>query len=142
MFVDFIFRRSHARGLAKQVRPVSDAGGDMSTARVHLAARIAVATAPLSPMPAERLLGQCSQADRTALEAFDKSWGDAMDSGDRARLASILSDNYAEIGITRTWDKQSTLLSAGQVVQQGKTNPAPVIPADRYVITCTPITAT
>ncbi len=114
----------------------------MSTARMHLAARIAVATMLLSPMAAGPLLGQCSQAERTALEAFDKSWGDAGDSGDRARLAPYLSDSYTEIGITRTWDKQAMLVSAEQNARQHGTNAAPVTPPDRYVITCTPITAT
>jgi ketosteroid isomerase-like protein len=109
---------------------------------MHLAARIAVAIALVSPMLANRLLGQCSQAERTALEAFDKSWGEAGESGDRARLAPYLSDNYMEIGITRTWDKQAMLVSAEQAARQPKTNAAPVTPPDRYVITCTPVTAT
>jgi len=81
----------------------------MSTARMHSAARIVVATALLSPMVAGRLLGQCSQSERTALEAFDKSWGAADESGDRARAAAFLSDNFMNVGITRTWDKQVTL---------------------------------
>ena len=114
----------------------------MSTIRMHLVARIAVVTALSSPIVPARLLGQCTQADRTALEAFDKSWGDATDSGDRARLAPYLADNYMEIGITRTWDKQAMLASAEQAARQNKTNAAPVISPDRYVITCTPITAT
>jgi len=114
----------------------------MSTARMHLAARIAVAIALSSPIGAGRLLGQCSQAERTALEAFDKSWGDAAESGDRARHAPFLSDNYMEIGFVRTWDKQAMLVSAEQAARQAKTNAAPVMPPDRYVITCTPVTAT
>ena len=114
----------------------------MSTARIHIVARIAVATTLLSPMAASPLLGQCSQAERTALEAFDKSWGDAAESGDRARHAPFLSDNYMEIGFVRTWDKQAMLVSAEQAARQAKTNAAPVMPPDRYVITCTPVTAT
>jgi ketosteroid isomerase-like protein len=103
---------------------------------------LVVAIALLSPIAGARLHGQCSQADRTALEAFDKSWGDAADSGDRARLAPFLSDSYIEIGFTRTWDKQAALTNAEQAARQNKTNAAPVAPPDRYVITCTPTTAT
>jgi ketosteroid isomerase-like protein len=104
--------------------------------------RLIVAAVLLSPMAASRLFAQCSQAERTALEAFDKSWGDASESGDRARLAPYLSDNYLEIGFTRTWDKQATLLNAEQVARQNRMNTAPVTPADRYVVACTPTTAT
>jgi len=114
----------------------------MSTARMHSAARIVVATALLSPMVAGRLLGQCSQSERTALEAFDKSWGAADESGDRARAAAFLSDNFMNVGITRTWDKQVTLTGIEQAAKQNKANAAPVMPPDRYVITCTPTTAT
>jgi hypothetical protein len=142
MFVDFTSGCIHPGGLEKQARSSSVAGGNMSTARMHSAARILVATALLSPILAERLLGQCSQADRTALEAFDKSWGAADESGDRARAAAFLSDHYIRIGITRTWDKQVTLMGIEQAAQQNKANPAPVTPPDRYVITCTPTTAT
>ena len=114
----------------------------MSTVKMHLAARIAVATGLLLPMVAGQLLGQCSQADRTALEAFDKSWGEAGDSGDRARLAPFLADNYMEIGFTRTWDKQAMLARAEQAARQNKTNPPPAATGDRFIITCTPSTAT
>jgi ketosteroid isomerase-like protein len=103
---------------------------------------LVVAIALLSPMVGARLHGQCSPADRTALEAFDKSWGDASDSGDRARLAPFLSDDYLEIGFTRTVDKQAALTIAEEAARQNKTKTAPVASPDRYVIACTPATAT
>jgi ketosteroid isomerase-like protein len=114
----------------------------MTTARMHPAIRIAVVTALLSPMISGRLFGQCSQADKAALVAFDKAWGDASDSGDRARLAPFVSDNYMGVGITGTTDKQAMLVSAEHAAQSNKANPSPSIPADRFVITCTPSTAT
>jgi ketosteroid isomerase-like protein len=104
--------------------------------------RLVVAVALMSPIAVSRLVGQCSQAERTALEAFDKSWGEATEKGDRARLAPYLADNYVEIGFTRTWDKEAALTSAEQAARENKTNAAPVSPPDRYVITCTPTTAT
>jgi ketosteroid isomerase-like protein len=103
---------------------------------------VAVAITLLSPMMAKPVLGQCSQAERTALEAFDKSWTEASDSGDRAQLGTYLADNYMEIGISRTWDKQAMLASAEQAARQRKASPASVASSDRYVITCTPNTAT
>jgi ketosteroid isomerase-like protein len=88
------------------------------------------------------LLAQCSQADRTALEAFDKSWGDATVSGDRARMSPFLADSYMGVGVTGTTDKQTTMTNAERAAEQNKANPpAPATP-DRYVITCTPVTAT
>jgi ketosteroid isomerase-like protein len=46
------------------------------------------------------------------------------------------------VGVTGTSDKQTTMTNAERAAQQNKTNPpAPAAP-DRYVITCTPVTAT
>lgn len=110
--------------------------------QMHTSRLIAVAIVLSSPMATGRLLGQCSPADRAALEAFDKSWGEAGESGDRTRLAPYMADNYMEIGITRTWDKEAMLASAEQAARQSKTNAPAASPPDRYVITCTPLTAT
>jgi hypothetical protein len=66
----------------------------MYTARLHPAVRVAAVLALLSPIAASPLRAQCSPADRTSLEAFDKSWGDATVSGDRARMAPYVADNF------------------------------------------------
>ncbi|MFL5618066.1 MAG: nuclear transport factor 2 family protein [Gemmatimonadaceae bacterium] len=114
----------------------------MCTPTMYHGLRIAAVAALLSPITAVPLLGQCSQADKTALEAFDKSWGDATVSGDRARMGAFVADNYMAIGVVGTTDKQTTLANAEHAAQQNKANPAAPATPDRYVISCTPLTAT
>ena len=114
----------------------------MCIARIHPAVRIAAIAVLLSPIAATPLLAQCSQADKAALEAFDKSWSEATVSGDKARLAPFLSDGYRAVSVTGTRDKQTIMTGAERAAQQNKTTPAPPATPDRYVISCTPLTAT
>ena len=114
----------------------------MCIARIHPAVRIAAIAALLSPIAATPLLAQCSQADKAALEAFDKSWSEATVSGDKARMAPFLSDGYMAVSVTGTRDKQAIMTGAERAAQQNKANPAPPATPDRYVISCTPLTAT
>jgi ketosteroid isomerase-like protein len=114
----------------------------MSAFTISPALRIVAISALLSPLASTRLLAQCSQADKAALEAFDRSWGDASVSGDRARLGTFIADNYLRVDIGGTVDKQATLASAERAAQENKVSPAPAATADRYVISCTPLTAT
>jgi ketosteroid isomerase-like protein len=114
----------------------------MSIARIYPALQIAAVAALLSPIAARPLLAQCSQADKIALEAFDKSWGDATVSGDASRIGSFLTDNYMGVSVAGTTDKQTTIANAERAAQQNKANPAPAPTPDRYIITCTPFTAT
>ena len=114
----------------------------MCTPRIHPALRIAVVAALLSPIAATPLLAECSPADRAALEAFDKAWGDATVSGDRARMAPFFSDNFMAVNVGGTVDRQTSVANAERAAQQSKANPAPAATPDRYVITCTPLTAT
>jgi ketosteroid isomerase-like protein len=109
---------------------------------MHPALRIAAVAALLSPIAAKPLLAECSPADRAALEAFDKSWGDASVSGDRARIGPFISDGYATVNVGGTLDRQSMFVNAERAAQQNKANPAPPATPDRYVISCTPLTAT
>jgi ketosteroid isomerase-like protein len=117
----------------------------MSTARMHPALRVvavAAVASVLSSLVATPLLAQCSQADKAALEAFDKSWGDATVSGDRARMAAFVSDSYMAVNVSGTVDKQTTMANAERGAQLNKANPSPRATPDRYVISCTPLTAT
>jgi ketosteroid isomerase-like protein len=114
----------------------------MSTARIHPALRIAAVAALLSPIATTPLLAQCSPADKAALEALDKSWGDATVSGDRARIMPFLADNYLGINIGSTLDRQTTIANAERAAQLNKANPAPAATPDHYAISCTPLTAT
>ena len=114
----------------------------MCTPRIHPALRIIAVAALLSPIAATPLFAQCSQADKTALEAFDKSWGDATVSGDRTRMAPFLADNFMTVTLVGTTDRQTVIGNAEHAAQQNKVSPAPVVTPDHYVITCTPLTAT
>ncbi|HEU4722747.1 MAG TPA: nuclear transport factor 2 family protein [Gemmatimonadaceae bacterium] len=104
--------------------------------------RIAAVAALLSPIVAAPLRAQCSAADKAALEAFDKSWGDASVSGDRARIAPFLADNFTGLNIGSTIDKATMIANAERAAQQNKANPSPPSMPDRYLISCTPLTAT
>ncbi|HJU87821.1 MAG TPA: nuclear transport factor 2 family protein [Gemmatimonadaceae bacterium] len=85
---------------------------------------------------------QCSTADKAALEAFDKAWGDASVRGDRAFLESAYADNFVAITSTGTVDRATTLANTMRDAELNRTNPQPVATPDHYVITCTPLTAT
>jgi ketosteroid isomerase-like protein len=114
----------------------------MSTTRLQPALRIAAVAVLLSPFATAPLLAQCSQADKAALEAFDKSWGDATVSGDRARMEPFVADNFMTVNVSGTVDKQASIANAQRAAQLNKASPAPASTPDRYVITCTPLTAT
>ncbi len=90
------------------------------------------------------LYGQCSDADRKDLEAFDRAWGDATTRGDRAQLQTIYADDYAGAGLTGTLGKAATIDNAARAAERNRANPqgAPKITYDHYVITCTPGSAT
>jgi ketosteroid isomerase-like protein len=113
----------------------------MRMPRLNPALRIAAVATLLSPL-ATPLLAQCSQADRTALEAFDKAWGDATVSGDRTRITPFFADNFVGVNIGGTVDKQTSIANAERAAQLDKANPGPQAVPDRYVISCTPLTAT
>lgn len=114
----------------------------MSTPWMYPSLRIAAVAVLLTPMIAAPLRAQCSPADRAALEAFDKSWGDATVSGDRARMAPFVADGFVAFGVGGTVDRQTMLANAERAAQQNRANPAPPATPDRYSISCTPHTAT
>ena len=114
----------------------------MCNTRIHHVLRIAAVAALLTPFTAGPLFAQCAQADKTALEAFDKSWGDATVSGDRTRMAPFLADNFMTVTLVGTTDRQTAIGNAERAAQVNKVSPAPVVTPDHYVITCTPLTAT
>ncbi|MGH8514796.1 MAG: hypothetical protein ACREV8_12820, partial [Gammaproteobacteria bacterium] len=55
------------------------------------------------------MLAQCSDADKKALEAFDKAWSEATTSGNRAQLQTILADDFANATLTGTVNKAATI---------------------------------
>ncbi|HVF41290.1 MAG TPA: nuclear transport factor 2 family protein [Gemmatimonadaceae bacterium] len=89
-------------------------------------------------------LAQCSDADRKALEAFDRSWGEATTRGDRTALQAMLADDYLALGPAATQTKAATIDAAVRTAEGNRANPAaaPRFVYDSYTISCTPNTAT
>jgi ketosteroid isomerase-like protein len=87
-------------------------------------------------------VAQCSNADKTALEAFDRAWGMAGEKGDRAALTAILADDYAGFPAMQT--KTASIDATMKTFERNKSNPAMAdkISHDNYLITCTPVSAT
>jgi len=86
--------------------------------------------------------GECSDADKKALEAFDRAWGEAGDKGDRAALTAVYADDY--MSIPQMMNKMATVEDTMKSFERDKANPqmADKITHDNYMITCTPMTAT
>jgi len=87
-------------------------------------------------------LGECSVSDRSNLEAFDRAWGKAGDSGDKASLEALYADEYQ--GIPDMSGKADTVANAMRAYEAGKADPSSIdkVLHDHYVITCTPASAT
>jgi ketosteroid isomerase-like protein len=87
---------------------------------------------------------QCSDADKKALEAFDRAWGDAGTRGDRVALQAIIADDYQGLGLTATQGKAALIDATVQTAESDRANPAaaPRVVYDSYSISCTPNTAT
>jgi ketosteroid isomerase-like protein len=87
---------------------------------------------------------QCSDADKKALEAFDRTWGEATTSGDRAGLQRILADDYQSLGVAAAQGKTATIDAALTAAERNRANPAdaPRIVYDSYSVNCSPNTAT
>ena len=105
----------------------------------QLLASLLVLTA--APFPS---LAQCSDADKKALEAFDKAWSEATTSGNRAQLQTILADDFASATLTGTVNKTATIDGAVATAERTRANPQSASRTiyDNYVITCTPVVGT
>ncbi len=86
--------------------------------------------------------GECSDADRKALEAFDHAWSEAGEKGDRAALMNILADDFA--GLPAMINKTQSIEGTMRAFERNKANPGnrDQVSSDNYMITCTPLTAT
>jgi ketosteroid isomerase-like protein len=87
---------------------------------------------------------QCSEADRKALEAFDRAWGEATTRGDRAQLQAIYADDYLAVDLVGPPDKTRAIDDAVRQAERNRANPTavPKVTYGHYVISCTPTTAT
>jgi ketosteroid isomerase-like protein len=88
--------------------------------------------------------GQCSDADRKALEAFDRAWGEATTRGDRAHLQTAYADDYMDLSLGGQLGKAQAIDDAVRQAERNRANPAnvPKVTYGHYIITCTPTTAT
>lgn len=85
--------------------------------------------------------GQCSEADKKALEAFDRDWGKATVAGDRAALSMMFADDF--MALPGMVGKAEAIDTAVKNAEAAKKNPNPdKVTHDHYMITCTPNTAT
>ncbi len=113
----------------------------MPTSTIRTAVHVTAATLALH-LGSTPLLAQCSPADKSALEAFDRAWGDATVKGDRAAVTNFVADNYMGINVFGTVDKPTLLATNERNAALNAVSAAPAATADRYVISCTPLTAT
>src|SRR5205085_10760405 len=81
--------------------------------------------------------GECTSADRAALEAFDRAWGNAGEHGDKAALMDLYADDY--MGLPGMVNKTTTIENTmkGFEANKNKSNPDKVS-HDHYYIQCTP----
>ncbi len=86
--------------------------------------------------------GECSNADKTALEAFDRAWAMALENGDKAGLMSVYADDY--VGFPGMQNKTGAIEGTMKAFERNKANPAGADKAthDSYAIACSPNTAT
>lgn len=85
---------------------------------------------------------ECSEADKKALEAFDRAWSEAGERGDRAALMNVYADDY--VNLPGMDNKTQTIDDSIKAFEADKANPqmADKVSHDNYMITCTPTTAT
>src|ERR1043166_6716472 len=80
--------------------------------------------------------GECSSADRAALEAFDHAWGAASVAGNRAALMDIYADDF--VGLPGMQGKLAAIDAAVKNAEKAKMDPNPdKVTYDHCLITCT-----
>jgi ketosteroid isomerase-like protein len=84
---------------------------------------------------------ECSDADRKALEAWDRAWGAAGEKGDKSALMSIYADDY--VGLPAMTGKAQTIDDTMKTFEQNRANPPQEkVTYGHYLISCTPVSAT
>ena len=91
-------------------------------------------------------VGQCSEADKQKLIAFDKSWGETSQRGDKPALQNIYADDYMNTSVAGTITKAQAIDNAVRAAERRSANPQATATSqttpDNYIIACTPNTAT
>jgi len=88
------------------------------------------------------LVADCSAADKKALEAYDRAWGDSATKGDRAALEQIYASDYMGMTPGNTLNRADTIDGAVRDAEKTRGTPQPVVTHDYYIINCTPNSAT
>ena len=88
------------------------------------------------------IAAQCSDSDKSAIEAFDRAWGVANEHGDRTALTSLYADEY--VGFPGMQTKAQTIEASMKGFEAAKADAsaAPKITHDSYAISCTSNSAT
>lgn len=100
---------------------------------------IALALILTAALPA---IAECSAADKKALEEFDRAWGSATTSGNRAALEQIYASDYMSMTAGGAQNRTEAIDSAVREAQRASQSPQPAVTYDYYIINCTPTTAT
>jgi ketosteroid isomerase-like protein len=93
-------------------------------------------------LAASPLFAECSSADKKALEALDRSWGEASLKGDRAALEQIIASDYVGTNPGDTISRAEMIDNAVRSAERAKAHPQPAAAHDYYLIDCSPLTAT
>ncbi|HEX9084911.1 MAG TPA: nuclear transport factor 2 family protein [Gemmatimonadaceae bacterium] len=106
--------------------------------------RMVLAVAASILLPSTSAFGQCSDAQKKELEAFDHAWGDATESGDRAAMAPFFADDYQGFGAAGMQGKATAIEADARTAERNRANPAdaPRAVYASYSFSCTPTTAT
>lgn len=76
---------------------------------------------------------QCSDADKAALEKFDRDWGAAAEKGDKAALEAIYGASFAELAPGNPADRAAAIKGAIEAAGAGA---AGAVTHDFYLISC------
>lgn len=81
----------------------------------------------------------CSDADKAALEKFDRDWSAAGEAGDRAALEKIYARDYANLLPGGATDRKTVIDNMVKEAEAAKASgkPAPAVHQDFYDINCT-----
>lgn len=88
------------------------------------------------------LFAECSADEKKALEALDRSWGEASVKGDRAALEQFIASDFVGTNPGNTLSRAELIDNAVRDAEQAKAHPTPPVTHDYYIINCSPVTAT
>ena len=104
--------------------------------------RFIPAVAFLCVVSSTPLFAECSAADRAALQAFDVAWTKASNTGDRAALTAILSDNFGSTNIVNGGSKAGNIDATVRNAALNAANPQPRGTQDHFAFICSATIAT